>query len=117
MKKENKNLLLVFIIIVVASVFTSCGDSTGNEKENNNPSHKEPSVYVKTTELKLESFVDDISVLGVAKAIHHANLSSDEGGKIKEFIKDKGSYVKKGEIIIIMVWSFMFHSQVYMHDL
>ncbi|UCH65681.1 MAG: efflux RND transporter periplasmic adaptor subunit [Ignavibacterium sp.] len=102
MKKEIKILSLLFLTIFVVFVALSCGDSTGNEKEGNNPDNKEPSVYVKTKELKLESFVDDISVLGVAKAIQQANLSSDEGGKIKEFRRDKGSYVKKGEVIIVM---------------
>jgi RND family efflux transporter MFP subunit len=102
MKKEIKILLLLFLTVFVASMLTSCGDSTGNEKENNNPANKEPSVYVKTAELKLESFVDDISLLGVAKAIYQAKLSSDEGGKIKKFRRDKGSYVKKGEVIIVM---------------
>jgi membrane fusion protein (multidrug efflux system) len=102
MKNKIKISFLVFTTIVAAVVITSCGDSTGNEKENNTPANKEPSVYVKTSKLKLESFVDDISVLGVAKALHHANLSSDEGGKIKEFSRDKGSYAKKGEAIIVM---------------
>ena len=101
MKKEIRIFLLVSITIVFAAVIAACGDSPGNETENNN-STKEPSVYVKTTKLNLESFADDISVLGVAKALHHANLSPDEGGKIKEFRRDKGSYVKKGEIIVVI---------------
>jgi RND family efflux transporter MFP subunit len=101
MKKSIRILLFVSLTILSLYMIMGCGDSTGNEIENNNSS-KEPSVYVKTTELKLESFIDDISVLGVAKATHHANLSPDEGGKIKEFRKDKGSYVNEGEIIVVI---------------
>jgi RND family efflux transporter MFP subunit len=99
MKNEFKLLINFLVVVIIFISITSCGDSTGNEK-NNDPSKIEASVYVKTIPLKLESFVDNIYVLGVAKAFYQAKLSSDEGGKIKEFIKDKGSYVKKGDVIV-----------------
>jgi RND family efflux transporter MFP subunit len=99
MKKEFKLLInFLFVVIILISI-TSCGDSTGSEK-NNDPSKTEASVYVKTVPLQLVSFIDNIYVLGVAKAFYQANLSSDEGGKIEKFVKDKGSYVKKGDVIV-----------------
>jgi RND family efflux transporter MFP subunit len=75
----------------------SCNDSEGSEQEKN--TNNDPSVFVRTLKLKSEQFTDYISVLGVAKAYQEANLSSDEGGRIKRFVKDKGYYAKEGEII------------------
>jgi membrane fusion protein (multidrug efflux system) len=95
--KKIINLFVFGLTLSVSLLTISCGDSEGSEQVNNNT---EPTVYVKTMKLKSESFVDYISLLGVAKAFYHSNLSSEEGGKIKEFVKNKGSFVRKGEVIL-----------------
>ncbi len=101
MKKEFK--LLIYSIIITISLITlvGCADSSGSDKEDSKQT-EEPSVYVKTETLQLVSFVDNIYVRGTAKAFQHANLSSDEAGKIKKFVNDKGSYVKKGDVIVLI---------------
>jgi len=101
MKKEIKLILNLIIVTIILIAIASCADSPGSDKENS-AKDEDPSVYVKTKPLKLVSFVDNIYVLGTAKAFHHANLSSDEGGKIKEFVKDKGSYVNQGDVIVVI---------------
>jgi membrane fusion protein (multidrug efflux system) len=100
-KMKNKIKLIIYSIFltILFIAIAGCADSTGSDKENS-AQNEEPSVYVKTEPLKLVSFVDNIYVLGTAKAFQHANLSSDEGGKIKKFVNDKGSYVKKGDVIV-----------------
>jgi len=97
--KKIINLLIIGLTFSVLLLTVSCGDSEGSEQTNNNT---EPTVYVKIVKLKSESFVDYISLLGVAKAYYHSNLSSEEGGKIKEFLKNKGSFVRKGEVILVL---------------
>lgn len=97
--KKIIDLLTFGLTIPVLLLTVSCGDSEGSKQVNNN---SEPTVYVKTLKLKSESFVDYISLLGVAKAYYHSNLSSEEGGKIKEFLKNKGSFVRKGEVILVL---------------
>ena len=101
MKKEFK--LLIYSIIITISLITlaGCADSSGSDKEDSKQTEA-PSVYVKTETLQLVSFVDNIYVRGTAKAFQHANLSSDEAGKIKKFVNDKGSYVKKGDVIVLI---------------
>lgn len=101
MKKENRYILLFISLLLITGLLYSCGDSEGTEKSDEN-SKPESSVYVKTIPLKLTSFVDNIYVLGVAKALRHANISSDEGGRIDRFVKDKGSYVRKGDVILVI---------------
>ncbi|MGB5893330.1 MAG: efflux RND transporter periplasmic adaptor subunit [Ignavibacteriaceae bacterium] len=99
MKQEIWLFIYSIIVTIIFIAITGCSDSTGSDK-NNSEQNEEPSVYVKTEPLQLVSFIDNIYVLGVAKAMYHSNISSDEGGRIKEFIKDKGSYVKKGDVIL-----------------
>lgn len=97
--KKITSLLIFSLTISFLLLTVSCGDSEGSEKKNNN---SEPTVYVKTMQLKAKPFADYISLLGVAKAFYHSNLSSEEGGKIKEFLKNKGSFVRKGEVILVL---------------
>lgn len=101
MKRQTTLYIMFAIALASLLLLAGCGDSSADEKKDVTES-SEPSVYVKVTELHHQSFTDNISVLGVAKALNQANLSSDEGGKIKEFVKDKGSYVNKGDVILII---------------
>jgi RND family efflux transporter MFP subunit len=97
--KKIMTLLTFGLTLSVLFLTVSCGDSEGSKQTNNN---SEPNVYVKTMKLKSESFIDFISLLGVAKAFYHSNLSSEEGGKIKEFLKNKGSFVRNGDVILVL---------------
>ena len=101
MKKELRNVIKTLIIFSLLFTLYSCSDTEGGENSDAENS-KGSSVYIKTKVLNRETFIDRINMLGVAKAINHSNISSDEGGKIKEFVKDKGSYVNKGDVILIM---------------
>jgi membrane fusion protein (multidrug efflux system) len=101
MKKEIKLFIYSIIVTILLITISGCADSTGSDKDSSKQT-EEPSVYVKTKPLQLVSFVDNIYVLGTAKAFKHANLSSDEAGKIKKFVNDKGSYVKKGDVIVLI---------------
>ncbi|MBT8378571.1 MAG: efflux RND transporter periplasmic adaptor subunit [Ignavibacteria bacterium] len=99
--KSKTKLLIIYLITPLLVLFAlACSDSEGEEKKNN--SNAEPTVFVKTIKLRVEPFTDYIPILGVAKAYQEANLSSDEGGRIKKFVNDKGSYVKQSEIIVEM---------------
>lgn len=101
MKLKFKRLSLIIFSILLLFFTIACEEA--DEGENNNPgNNEEPAVYVKTRELKYEQFTQYISVLGVAKAFYQSVLSSDEGGRIKEFVKDKGRFVNKDDVILIL---------------
>jgi membrane fusion protein (multidrug efflux system) len=100
----NKSMIIKIIFsfaLIILMLLNACDSSSGEDKKEDSKSI-EPSVYVKTVTLHPKSFIDNIEVLGVAKAQYEAKLSSDEGGKIKEFVKDKGSFVNKGDVILVM---------------
>lgn len=101
MKKEIKILSAVIILLASLMAVAGCSESNGNDKSED-VKDSGSSVYVKISKLQPESFTDNLYVLGVAKAIHHAKISSDEGGRIKQFVKDKGSYVNEGDIILVI---------------
>ncbi len=92
---RNKLILSVFTLIV-SLVMYSCGDTGGETNEQKNV-QKLP--LVKVTEVQTGTFSDNFRVLGVIKPLNTAKVSSEEGGLIVALNKDKGSYVRRGEII------------------
>lgn len=98
-----KGKIIVTLIGIVVAVFllNACSDSEGSEQKSDS-TKKVRGVSVEVTPLAGEKFVDYISVLGTIKPFQKAKLSSDEGGKIREFRKDKGSFVKKGDVILVI---------------
>jgi RND family efflux transporter MFP subunit len=101
-QKLIKQLFATLILVAVILLFSSCGNADGTEKDKKSNQKEKSSVFVKTEVLKSQPFTDYLELLGVAKAFYQSTLSSDEGGKIKEFIKDKGSYVKEGDVILVI---------------
>lgn len=94
-----KKIIFWMITLSLISIsLIACSDSEGNEMGLDEESGSV--VYVKTMEIKSEDFTEYIPLLGVAKAIMNASLSSVEGGRIKKFHKNKGSYVNTGDVII-----------------
>ncbi len=105
MNDKQKIIRLVFsILFSISTLFLiiSCGNADGTENDKKSGQKEKSTVFVKTEILKAQPFTDYLELLGVAKAFYQATLSSDEGGKIKEFRKDKGSYVKEGDIILVI---------------
>jgi len=96
MKTLSLKYILAIIMLLGIFIFNAC-NTKGNDKNNR---QDENITFIKTQELKSEPFIEYISVLGVAKAEMMASISSDEGGKIKKFYKEKGSYVQKDEVIL-----------------
>ncbi len=91
-------IVIVNLLLIGSIGFGGCSESEGN----NNADKKEEikRISVKTIELKGENFSNYLSVIGTIKPYQKALLSVTEGGKITKFHKDKGDYVKKGEIIL-----------------
>jgi RND family efflux transporter MFP subunit len=95
MKKITFEILSVLIMLSI--FFNACSDAGGNEKEKEDPGSF---TYVETTKLKSEPFVSYISLVGVVKAYQKAEVAVEEGGIIENFLKEKGSYVKQGDVIL-----------------
>jgi membrane fusion protein, multidrug efflux system len=96
MKVTRSYFIIYFIALLSVAGFISCSDSEGTPVKEE---RKESSVYVQTTRVSTQSYSDFIYVIATAKAAQRAELSPEEGGRIQSFNKDKGDYVKEGEVI------------------
>lgn len=103
MKLNLSQNIIVLVLLGIASIgFISCSDSGANSKKADTSSKDENYRLVEVKTLTAESFIDYISLVGVVKPFQEAKLSSIEGGKISKIVKDKGSYVKEGDLILTM---------------
>jgi RND family efflux transporter MFP subunit len=97
---KGKLIVTFIVIILTAFLLSACSDSEGSGTKADG-SEKVRSVSVEVAPLKGGEFIDYITVVGSVKPFRKAQLSSAEGGKIKQYIKDKGSYVKEGDVVLI----------------
>lgn len=90
--------IMMFILVMAVSInFIACSDTEG--EENKSAEKRAVSVEVKTMEGI--SFSDYINVVGVVNANQSANVSFEgTGGQLKAVKKDKGSFVKEGEVVL-----------------
>lgn len=93
--KYNKTFSIA-LLTIIALFYSGCGDS-GGETKDQQQEKKLP--LVKTRVIESSAFSDNFKVVGVIKPFTTAKVSSEEGGLILAITKDKGSYVRKGEIV------------------
>lgn len=91
-----KNHLYMFSLLAFCFVFSSCKKEETTSKEKIQP------VNVKIEPLTPSTLVDGIQVAGTVKAYEEATLSPEEGGVVKEWVKKKGDYVNKGDLIVTL---------------
>lgn len=92
-----KFIIPITVFMLIASVFIGCGKGGGENSKDKQNEKKLPLVKVKNVEPS--SYSDNFKVAGVIKPFTSAKVSSEEGGLITYLTKDKGSYVRKGEIV------------------
>lgn len=103
MKSLFSKVFIILIAAVSVLALSSCGEADGAEQKKAD----EPKVNGKLSNVHVENvkeqpFNDFISIIGTVKAVEEANLSVEEGGIIKRIKHDKGSYVHKGDTILIL---------------
>lgn len=84
------------LLLIAAMILHGCGDGSG-ETTDQKIEKKIPIVKVKQIESSV--FSDNFKVVGLIKPFTSAKVSSEEGGVITYLTKDKGSYVRKREVI------------------
>jgi RND family efflux transporter MFP subunit len=93
--KLNKIILLV--ISITAVVFIS---SCGKKSESKDETQVKKLTLVKVMDIAPKSFTDNFNVVGVVKPFASAKVSSEEGGLILSIVKDKGSFVSRGQVVV-----------------
>lgn len=98
MIKVIKSTTVLAVLLLSIVILQACSESEGKTEE-----HKQVrAVSVETMKVSGSEFTDYIPVIGTVKAEQSTNLSSSEGGKIEQIVKDKGSRVNKGDTIVII---------------
>lgn len=85
----------ILLLSVVSIIFFSCGNKS--QEKPVETQKKLPLVKVKAAETT--TFSESYKVIGVVKPFASAKLSSEEGGLILSIRKNKGDYVRKGEVV------------------
>ncbi|MFQ5753705.1 MAG: efflux RND transporter periplasmic adaptor subunit, partial [bacterium] len=94
-----KKITTITIYLALSLIFIKCSrEVDGKNDSTNGISEKVTDVKVMTIEP--QSFVDFIEVTGTVHADITTTMSAEEMGVIDKFIKDKGDWVKKGEVIV-----------------
>lgn len=91
--------LLILLTLFLAFISLKCG----NEADGKNDSTDgivEKVTDVKVITIKPQSYVDYIEVTGTVKADIASTVSAEESGVIESFLKEKGDWVKKGEVVV-----------------
>lgn len=97
MKKLNFIIALLVTSALTISISSCAGDEAEAKVEK-----KENLINVSTTKLVSSEFTDYLSVVGSVKPYNKSMLSFQEGGIVKKFNKDKGDFVKEGDIIAVI---------------
>lgn len=97
---KRKNFIILPLITLAFFVLNvNCGDNANGKDDTTD------GIYEKVTDVKVmtivpQRFVDFIEVTGTVEADIATTISAEEPGVIEKFIKDKGEWVNKGEILI-----------------
>jgi membrane fusion protein (multidrug efflux system) len=90
-------VLVSGLIVGVLGCSTAQGDSEADGAVDSTVAGKVVNVQVEP--LQPTTFTDFISITGDVEAFHDATVSAEESGVIKEFLLEKGSPVRKGQVI------------------
>lgn len=97
MKKYIKQLVLLLMVSFLLIFVSSCENA---EAEQETKEEEKNLVMVEVKKILGENYTPSIRIIGTVQPLNNANLSFIEGGKIEKFLKDKGSYVTKGERLV-----------------
>ncbi|GAB4168995.1 MAG: efflux RND transporter periplasmic adaptor subunit [Calditrichia bacterium] len=92
-----KRLLWISLLMLIPGIFlNSCSDV--NEAKSLNKQYTPVKIQI----LEEQPFNDYLRVTGTAKAIKEIQLVAEESGILKKVIRDKGSFVRKGDTLAVL---------------
>ncbi len=87
----------LLLILGGALLLSSCGKADGSAADAKKNGTTD--VHVKVTELAMAPFDNAILISGSVKAYDDVTISAEEGGVLKQWLKEKGQTVRKDEVI------------------
>lgn len=100
MNKFRMIIPCALLLVLAAMIYTGCGNDNGKTENKDSTKINEKLPIVKVMEVNTSSFSENLKIVGIVKPNASAKISSEEGGLITMLNKEKGSYVRKGEIIV-----------------
>lgn len=102
MKRIYFSFASIVLFFAASLALTSCGDAEGQQSESAVKNDNSKSARIQIAKANSESYTNYIRVVGTLKPLEKASLSYQLGGNIKKVVKDKGSYVKKDDVLVII---------------
>lgn len=87
------------LILFSAVYLFGCGDSGGETKQEDTKKEEQKLPIVKVMDVTASTFTENLKVVGIVKPFATAKISSEEGGLITYLTKEKGSFVRRGEVV------------------
>jgi membrane fusion protein, multidrug efflux system len=97
--KLRKIIPAAVLLVLITTVLIGCGKGGEEPKTEESAQDKQKLPIVKVMDVTTSSFSENLNVVGIVKPFAMAKISSEEGGLITVLNKEKGSYVRRGEII------------------
>lgn len=91
--------VILGLTLLLAAISANCAGE-GNAVENT--AVKPTAVPVKTVKLEPRTFSTYLNVTGTVEARNHIQIMVEEPGTLKRVLKDRGSYVRAGEVLAIL---------------
>lgn len=93
-----KKWFVVGLLILTSSVLTSCSEDSAADQKQTIERH----IPVKTMWIKLKPFSEYLKVTGTVKARNQIRVVAEEAGTLEKILKDKGSYVRRGDTLAVL---------------
>ncbi|MCK6606531.1 MAG: efflux RND transporter periplasmic adaptor subunit [Ignavibacteriaceae bacterium] len=98
MSKIQNKILMIIAVTGIALGLNACKPEDSKAAKVTDKNY----TTVRVQKVEYSSYTDYIELVGTVKPIKTAKISSETGGKIKQFYKEKGAYVNQGEIILVL---------------
>ncbi len=95
----GKIILSAFSVGLLLPAVQACSDTEGSESMQ---TEEVRAVSIQVKEIKSRQYTDYIPLIGVIQAVNKTSLSASEAARIGSIVQDKGSYVGKGDTILVM---------------
>ncbi|MDH4069660.1 MAG: efflux RND transporter periplasmic adaptor subunit [Ignavibacteria bacterium] len=102
MQRNLKQMTSFASALLVAGILTSCGDSKSEQTDHAPEEVAREPIRVRVAEVRLEPFSETLLLTGYVKSVDDVLLSTEEGGTLRSWEKERGAAVSRGEILAVM---------------
>lgn len=102
MQHRMKRMTSYASVLLVAGTLSSCGNSKSEQTDHAPGQVEKERISVQVAEVRLEPFSETLLLTGYVKSVDDVLISTEEGGILRSWEKERGAAVSKGEILAVM---------------